>query len=62
MEHWKGSFRPPVRSNTFLWSSRFLKKVMMTSALNAAIVYMSENSSNQNKSNSGLIALQWRRK
>ena len=33
-----------MRSNTLLWSSRFLRKLMMTSASNVALVSMSENS------------------
>ena len=42
--------------NFLLWSSRFLRKLMMTSASNVALVSMRENSFDQNKSNSGLIA------
>ena len=62
VERWKGSFRPPARSNALLWSSRFLGKLMMTSASNVALVSMSENSFYQNKSNLRLIAVQQRRK
>ena len=43
-----------MRSNTLLWSSEFLIKLMMTSASNVALVLMSKNSFDQNKSNSGL--------
>ena len=62
IERQKGSFRPPVRSNTLLWSFDFLIKLIVPPASNVALVSMSEDNFDQNKSNSGLIALQWRRK
>ena len=46
----------PVKSNILLWSSTFLRKLMMTSASNVALVSIKENSFDQNKSNSGLTA------
>ena len=55
IERRKGSFGPPVRNNTpgqyfavAIWVS---KKLIMTSASNVALVSMSENSFDQNKSN-----------
>ena len=46
-----------MRSNTctLLWSSRFLRKLMMTSASNVALVSMSEYSFGQNKSEKSAI-------
>ena len=37
IERWKGSLRPPMRSITLLWSSRFLRKLMMTLPSNVAL-------------------------
>ena len=43
-----------MKSNTLLWSSRFLLKSIMTFALIVALVSTSEESFEQNKSTSGL--------